>query len=262
MLQELPNRERERSTGSAVSANVHNLNKKQALETVRGLLTSLAPRASLFLIFDSSQAQVWSSDQCDEDDIEAFVAEFADGGNAPLSERRTLSSGRTALALAIRAKNGFRLGTLVALFSRNAGKSSSFDPGMLTQMLEPAVSVVGELLRLVERVSDAESGRADIDEELKLVYQVDKKLHGATRRHSGLAELVGQSGRFMEIAYSVLLVPSKRIRVSATHSSWKSVNRRAVDRYIVESLFPKIDGSAGPVIFEIASIKGSDHPSD
>ena len=106
------------------------------------------------------------------------------------------------------------------------------------------------------------TGRADIDEELKLVYQVDKKLHGATRRHSGLAELVGQSGRFMEIAYSVLLVPSKRIRVSATHSSWKSVNRRAVDRYIVESLFPKIDGSAGPVIFEIASIKGSDHPSD
>jgi len=245
-----------------VPGNVHNINNDQALEAIGALLTSLVPRASSFLIYSREPRLVWSSDRSGEDEVDHFVADFFQLNEDGASERRTLASGRTALALAVRTKSGVRLGTLVALFSRNAGKSSTFDPDLITQVLAPAVSLVAQLLRLVERVNEAESGQAGIHEELKLVYLMEKKIHGRGRRHSGLAEIVGQCGRFLEIAYSVLLVPSKRIRVSATHSSWKSVRRRAVDRYIVETVMPKLEGDAGPVVFDIASIKGSDHPGD
>lgn len=242
--------------------NIHNLNSEQALDTLRGLLVSLIPRASLFLVYADDKQPVWRSEPCDEDEIDGFIAEFAGDKSAPASARRTLSSGRTAIASAMRARNGDYRGALVAVFSRNAGKSSWFDPGLITQMLEPAVNVAAELLRLVQRVDDVEARQSSVREELKLVYLVEKKLQGPGNRHSGLAELVGHSGRFLEIAYSVLLVPSKRIRVSATHSSWKSVNRRAVDRYVIENLLPQMDGDAGPVVFEIASIEGADHPND
>ena len=225
--------------------NVHNINNEPTLDAIGGLLTSLVPRASLFLVYDAEQRLLWSSDRSDDDEVDALVVDFASQGDGPASERRTLGSGRTALAVAAIARNGERLGTLVALFSRNAGKSSWFDAKSIARMLAPAAHTVAELLRLERRAGAMQSSRAGIQEELKLVYLVDKKLHGPGRRHSGLAEIVGQGGRFLKIGYSVLLVPSKRIRVSATHSSWKSVNRRALDRYIVERLIPKLDGS-GP----------------
>lgn len=245
-----------------MSGNVLNLANEQALETLSGLLVSLVPKTSLFLVYGSAATRIWSSESCDEDEVDTFAAEFVECGKKPAYERRTLSSGRTALAVAIKARNGHPLGALVAVFSKNTGKSSWFDPERLTEDLLPSVGVVGELIRLVERVTVAESALSGVEDELKLVYQLEKKLHDPSIRHSSLAEIVGQCGRFLSIAYSVLLLPSKRIRVSATHSSWKSVNRRAFDRYVVESLLPSLDGQDEPVIFEIESIKNSEHPSD
>lgn len=103
-------------------------------------------------------------------------------------------------------------------------------------------------------------GRAAADEaerELKLVYWIDEKIHGRERSHARLAQLVGQSGRFLGIAYSVLLMPAKRIRISATHSSWKKVNRKSLDKYLVEKLFPRLKGHRAPVVFEIPAVPGS-----
>ncbi|MFQ5608755.1 MAG: putative bifunctional diguanylate cyclase/phosphodiesterase, partial [Woeseiaceae bacterium] len=139
---------------------------------------------------------------------------------------------------------------------RNAGKSSWFNPSLLHGILAPAVEYIGEALHLnyeleaVNRDSDA------ISKELTLVYEVDEKIHGLSRSHAGLAQLVGQSGRFLKIAYSVLLIPSKRIRVSATHSAWKNVNRKVLDRYLIEQLLPRIEGRRTPVIFEMPAIEG------
>ncbi|MBT8100491.1 MAG: EAL domain-containing protein, partial [Gammaproteobacteria bacterium] len=99
---------------------------------------------------------------------------------------------------------------------------------------------------------------SDVEKELTLVYEVDEKIHGTSRSHAGLAQLVGQSGRFLGIAYSVLLIPAKRIRISATHSSWKNVNRKMVDRYLIDHMLPKLEGHRWPVVFEIPGIEGVD----
>ena len=108
-----------------------------------------------------------------------------------------------------------------------------------------------------ERRSAAGSESSDPERELTLVYRIDEKIHGRERSHARLAELVGQSGRFLGIAYSVLLMPAKRIRISATHSSWKKANRKALDKYLVDKLFPRIKGHRAPVVFEIPAVPGS-----
>ena len=58
------------------------------------------------------------------------------------------------------------------------------------------------------------------------------------------------------------MLPSKRIRISATHSSWKGVKRKALDKYLTESLFPQLEGQRTPVVFEVPAIPGSDNISD
>ncbi len=120
----------------------------------------------------------------------------------------------------------------------------------------------GAVLRLRDRHDAGPGGADDAEAELKLVYQIDEKIHGHERSHARLALLVGQSGRFLGIAYSVLLMPAKRIRISATHSSWKEVNRKALDKYLVDRLFPRLKGHRAPVVFEVPAVPGSTDIAD
>ena len=250
-----------------MSADVHNLITRKNIGSAKGLLQSLVPRAQCFCFYDLDKSCVWSSDGADDYEIDNFIADIPTdiltGADAEFDHlRRTLTSGRTLLLLPVYAGDDDGLGVLVSVFSKNAGKSSWFNPSLLTNILKPAVQIIGETLRLNNELSLADSRADDAEKELKLVYQVDEKIHGTSRSHAGLAQLIGQSGRFLEIAYSVLLMPSKRIRISATHSTWKGVNRKAVDKYLLESLFNKLEGSSGPVIFEIPPIEGSDNPAE
>ncbi len=248
-------------------AEVHNFITRKNIGAAKGLLQSLVPRAQCFCFYDLAKSCIWSSDGADDYEIDNFVADLPDDiiqGTDPESSmlRRTLTSGRTLLVLPVFGGNDESLGILVTVFSKNAGKSSWFNPSLLQNILLPAVQVIGETLRLNQDLQNAEQQAKISDKELALVYQVDEKIHGTSRSHAGLAQLIGQSGRFLNIAYSVLLLPSKRIRISATHSSWKSVNRKALDKYLIDSLFHKLDGQRTPVIFEIPAVEGSDHPSD
>ena len=124
-----------------------------------------------------------------------------------------------------------------------------FNPKMLTNILRPAVDLIGESLTVGRQLEDAARRTEEAEKELTLVYEVDEKIHGTSRSHAGLAQLVGQSGRFLGIAYSVLLIPGKRIRVSATHSSWKNVNRKVLDRYLIDHMMPKLEGKRWPAVF-------------
>ena len=248
-------------------AEVHNFITRKNIGAAKGLLQSLVPRAQCFCFYDLAKSCIWSSDGADDYEIDNFVADLPDDiiqGTDPESSmlRRTLTSGRTLLVLPVFGGNDESLGILVTVFSKNAGKSSWFNPSLLQNILLPAVQVIGETLRLNQDLQIAEQQAKISDKELALVYQVDEKIHGTSRSHAGLAQLIGQSGRFLNIAYSVLLLPSKRIRISATHSSWKSVNRKALDKYLIDSLFHKLEGQRAPVIFEIPAVEGSDHPSD
>jgi diguanylate cyclase (GGDEF)-like protein len=250
-----------------MAAEVHNLITGKNIGSAKGLLQSLVPRAQCFCFYDLDKNCVWSSDGVDDYEIDNFVADLPDaivaGREADSSHlRRTLTSGRTLLVLPVYGSGKTGLGVLVTVFSRNAGKSSWFNPSLLQKILVPAVQVIGDTLQLNHERDLADERALTAEKELQLIYQVDEKIRATSRSHAGLAHLIGQSGRFLGIAYSVLLLPSKRIRISATHSSWKNVNRKAVDKYLINELFQKLEGQRLPVIFEIPAIRGSDRPSE
>ena len=250
-----------------MAAEVHNLITRKNIGSTKGLLQSLVPRAQCFCFYDLDRTCVWSSDGVDDYEIDNFVAELPDSivtGQDPDSShlRRTLTSGRTLLVLPVYGAAEEGLGLLVTVFSRNAGKSSWFNPSLLQKILVPAVKVIGDTLHLNHERDLADERAETAQNELQLIYQVDEKIRATSRSHAGLAHLIGQSGRFLGIAYSVLLLPAKRIRISATHSSWKNVNRKALDKYLVNELFQKLEGQRLPVIFEIPAVEDSDNPSE
>lgn len=250
-----------------MSSEQHGLMTRTNIGAAKGLLQSLVPRAQCFCFYDLTHSCTWSSDGVDDYEVDNYVADLPldiVAGLVPDSNllRCTLTSGRTLLMLPVYAGKDDGFGLLIAVFSKNAGKSSWFNPSLLKTIMLPAAEVIGENFRLYDRLSLAQDEARLSERELKLVYQVDEKIHGTSRSHASLAQLIGKSGRFLGIAYSVLLLPSKRIRISATHSSWKSVNRKAIDKYLLESLFSQLEGKRTPVIFEIPAIAGSDTVAD
>ena len=250
-----------------MAADIHSLTTKRNVGKAADLLQSLVPRAQCFCFYDLDRSCIWSSDGADDYEVNEFVAELHTDvliGEQPEAEfvRRTLKSGRTLLVLPALLDDGTVLGFLIVIFSRNAGKSSWFNPSLLSDILAPAVAVIGEGVSVDRDLKDALQHRKDVEKELKLVYEVDEKIHGQSRSHAGLAQLVGQSGRFLGIAYSVLLMPAKRIRISATHSSWKNVNRRVLDRYLIDQMLPRLEGKRSPVVFEIPPVEGGETPAD
>lgn len=239
-----------------MTADLHSLNSRRNIGKAKRLLHSLVPRAQSFCFYTPERKCSWSSDGADDYEIDDFVEAlpedvFAAEDSDTKYLRRTLTSGRTLLVLPVLGDDDCDFGLLIVVFSRNDGKSSWFNPSMLHGVLAPAVDVIGESLQLKHNIELQRRQTMDARDELKLVYDVDEKIHGTSRSHAGLAQLVGQSGRFLNICYSVLLIPSKRIRVSATHSSWKGVNRKVLDRYLVEQILPAVEGKRVPVIFEM-----------
>jgi len=231
------------------------------------LLHSLAPRAQLFCFYNLARHCAWSSEGGDDFEIDNFVAELPAEVIAGLKDsgealKRTLPSARTLLVLPVYGDEREVVGILVSLFSKNVGKSASFNPTLLKNVLEPAVELIGEALRVGQELAASKQRAHDVEKELKLVYEVDEKIHGASRRHSQLTELVGRTGRYFGISYSVLLIPSKRIRISATHASWKNVNRKVLDRYLIDQMLPKLEGQRQPLIFEIPAVEGSTNKAE
>lgn len=239
-----------------------NLKTSNSIGKAKALLQTLVPRAQCFCFYGLDNQCLWSSDGADDYEVDNFVADlpadvFVEAGNDGFV-RRTLKSGRTLLILAV-SDGRSTLGRLVLVFSKNAGKSSWFNPTLLRQVLSPALDVIGESLLVQSELMECTDELARVEKELSLVYEMDEKVHGTSRSHTGLAQLVGQSGRFLSIAYSVLLMPSKRIRISATHSTWKNVNRKVMDRYLIEQILPRLEGRRAPIVFEIPAVEGSDN---
>ena len=248
-------------------AEVSNESAGQKLSAAASLLRSLVPHAQAFCYYDATRSFVWSSDGSDHVDVDQCVAGLPRdrlSRKSPVTGRwqSRLTSGRTALVLANGGNGRARAGFLAVVFPRNEDPSSLLDRGALPGVLESALPLLESCLHL-DRSLAAETGRADeAEHELKLVYRIDERIHDHSQSHGRLAELVGQSGRFLGIAYSVLLLPAKRIRISATHSTWKDVNRKALDRYLIDKLLPRLQGHRSPVVFEIPAIPGSTGVAD
>jgi diguanylate cyclase (GGDEF)-like protein len=254
-----------------LSANVHSLTARRNIGKAKRLLHSLVPRAQCFCLYGADRVCAWSSDGVEDDEIDQFVADLPGGlfssdgdapGEAPEFVRRTVPSGRTLLVMPVCADTAQEFGYLVVIFSRNAGKSSWFNASTLHGVLKPAVDVIAETLTSVDALGSERRARDRVGEELALVYALDEKIHGTSRSHAGLAELVGQSSRFLGICYSVLLIPAKRIRISATHSSWKAVKRKVLDRYLVEQVLPMVEAKRTPLILQMAADETSEEIGD
>ena len=119
-----------------MGAEVHNLINRRNIGSAKDLLHSLVPRAQCFCFYDLKRTCVWSSDGVDDYEIDNFVAELPNdffSGTDSESDilRRTLTSGRTLLVLPVQSGDNVSLGILVSMFSRNAGKSSWFNPSLL-----------------------------------------------------------------------------------------------------------------------------------
>ncbi len=247
-----------------MTADLQNITTRSHMAYFQGLLSALVPRASAFCFYDVARTVAWSSDAGDDYELDNFVAElpaadFNDAEQDGTAMRRTLASGRTLLLLSVQSSAGKPLGLLVAIFSRNAGQASWFDPETLQKSLRPVADVIADSVQLRQQLSSI-VGLADAAEnELQFLYKLDQKIHSVARSHSGLAQLVSQSGRYLGVAYSVLLLPAKRIRISATHSSWKDVDRKALDKSLLESLFPRLKGQQEPVIYEVQARREGQH---
>lgn len=227
-----------------------------------GLLQSLVPRAQAFSYYDLEMQCVWNSESAADFEVDSFMSDLSNDLIAVLGDdeeafRRTLPSARTILMLPVLVKGRETIGVLVALFSKNAGQSASFNPKILKNILEPAVELIGQSLQVNRRLAESKERISEVEKELQIVYEVDEKIHGASKRHSSLAQLVGQSGRYLGINYSVLMIPTKRIRISATHANWKDVNRQVLDRYLMDQLVPRLEGQRQSLIFEIPAVAGS-----
>jgi diguanylate cyclase (GGDEF)-like protein len=227
------------------------------------LLHSLVPEAQNFCFFDLEGSCVWNTSGTADDEIDGLVAEMAKDDIAALqtnvaAQKRTLPSGRTLLLLPVCDHKDDVLGIIACVFSISAGKSRDFDPQQLKQKLEPATELIGEGMRVGHALIESNRLRNEIEKELMLVYEIDETIHSPARGHSNLAQLVGKSGRHIGINYSVLLIPSKRIRISATDSSWKNVNRRALDSFLIEKFLPKLPPQRGPMIFNVPPLDKTD----
>lgn len=88
-------------------------------------------------------------------------------------------------------------------------------------------------------------------EELDLIYQVDDKVAQEQHGQARLSRLLGELTRFLNMSYTVLLIPAKHIRISITHSNWKSVDRRKLDATMMRQLFPKYSTSTRPVLLQM-----------
>lgn len=243
-------------------AELHSQKAQRKISKVVGLLRSLVPRGEMFCLYNMERKCVWSSESADDFEIDNFMAMLPEeivNGLSGASDvfRRTLPSARTVVLFPVCGDGGALLGILVSMFSKNAAKSASFNPNTMKIVLDPALDIIAENVLSEKMLTETQIISEEIEKELKLVYEVDEKIHGVSRRHSSLAQLVGQSGRYLGINYSVLLIPSKRIRISATHSSWKNVNRKVLDRYLVDQLLPKLEGQRQPLIFDIPAVEGS-----
>ncbi len=227
------------------------------------LLRALVPEAQVFSFYDLTGTCIWNTSGASDHEIDSFVGDLVTDGLAALVDaatlpKRKLRSGRTVLATPVSDHKRTALGVIICVFSANAASSSAFDPNALKQTLEPAAELIGEGMRVSQALIESNRLRNDVENELMLVYEIDERIHSPSRGHSNLAQLVGRSGRYIGVNYSVLLIPAKRIRISATHSSWKKVNRRALDSFMIKQLLPKLPAQREPLIFNIPPLAEAD----
>jgi len=215
-------------------------------------LTALLPDACRIDFYGDGGQFVWSSaggpDRQVTSALLALPPELFYAASTPAEPRRlTLPDGDALHAFPLEDSAGRRAGVLACRWH---------DDGM--DDCEPAAVVARALPLLAgllpERPAGSQPDVAGAHAELDLLYELEQQLEEAPHGQAQLAGLVRACGRHLGVGYSVLILPSKQIRIGATHRSWKGADRRALDEVIVGRFLPRLSRRRTPSVLDIATV--------
>jgi len=211
-------------------------------------LSALLPAARRFDFYGDDGQFVWSTAGGPDRRVtsallslppELFYAASASARRSTLA----LADDDTLCVLPQDDANGRRVGVLAFVWPGDAGA-----PRGPLGLVSRAVPLLSGLLAQHGRKSDAGT-RSELD----LLYDLEDQLEAAPHGQDQLASLVRACGRHIGAGYSVLILPSKQIRIGATHRSWKSTDRRALDDVIVRRFLPGLARRRTPSVLDIAT---------
>src|SRR6056297_881672 len=215
-------------------------------------LTALLPEACRIDFYGDDGQFVWSSaggpDRRVTSALLSLPPELFYAASTSAEPRElTLPDGDALHAFPLEDSAGRRAGVLACRW--HGGSAGDWGPVAVTCR---ALPLLGGLL--AERPSASEPEVASAHAELDLLYELEQQLEEAPHGQAQLAGLVRACGRHLGVGYSVLILPSKQIRIGATHRSWKGADRRALDEVIVGRFLPRLSRRRTPSVLDIATV--------
>ncbi len=219
------------------------------------MLEAALPHALRFDLFDGAGEPLWSSgDIADRTVSGALLAlpedAFAGGQASRTGRRLRLHDGRTLHVFPVGEDTGD--GLLTCLMPDPPGDGGAADT--VARIMRPAADLVDVFRRSQREGEHGQQAANSARTELELLYDLDEQLDQAPHGQARLARLVGGCARHLGIGYSVLILPSKRVRISATHPSWKKADRRALDTAIVKRFLPSLSRRTTPSILDVSQV--------
>ena len=239
------------------------------MEALEGLLRSLVPRASQFAYYDLKGDCLWrSKDAVEADDPEVIsrmrkLQGGSTGEGRPTALEVNIRGSNPHYILPVVGKDAVQHGFLVTVYGSPDSSAKPPSGAMLTNLLMPAVDVFIDALVVKRRYTREQAQLVRAENQLQVIYSLDKKLEQSPHGQASLAYLVGGAARHLRIGYSVFLMPSKRIRISVTHPDWKGVDRTQLDQSVLEQFFPAVCEQEASALIELRNLpKGLKRPLD
>lgn len=91
---------------------------------------------------------------------------------------------------------------------------------------------------------------SDAHRELDLIYGLEQRLETETHGQARLSRLLRELTHHIGMSYSVLLVPSRRIRIRIAHRSWNGIDKKAFDHELLRDVLPKFANIEQPVVLQ------------
>ncbi|MEO0366643.1 MAG: EAL domain-containing protein [Pseudomonadota bacterium] len=91
---------------------------------------------------------------------------------------------------------------------------------------------------------------SDAQRELDLIYGLERKLVSETHGQARLSRLLRELTRHLGMSYSVLLIPSRRIRIRLANRQWKGIDKGAFDQNLLREVLPKFANVDQPVVLQ------------
>ncbi len=216
------------------------------------LLSALLPAARRFDFYGDDGEFAWSTSGGPDREVASALLSlppelFYAASTSAQPRALSLSDGATLWVFPQDEASGRRVGVLACVWPGDV-----VGPNGPASLVARAVPLLAGLL--AGRPGEGGTGAAGARSELDLLYELEDQLEEAPHGQGQLAGLVRACGRHIGAGYSVLILPSKQIRISATHRSWKGADRRALDEVIVRRFLPGLARRRSPSVLDVATL--------